>query len=53
MIKMHVHVNILFAMLNWELGLYHLSIPQNETPHYVLIPPSLSLEVNITKETWL
>jgi hypothetical protein len=45
--------NILLAMLSWELALYHLSIPQNKAPHYVLISLSLSLQVNITKETWL
>jgi hypothetical protein len=43
-----VHANILLAMLSWDLALYHLSIPQNEAPHYVLI--SLSLQVNM--DTW-
>jgi hypothetical protein len=42
MIKIHVHANILLAMLSWELALYHLSIPQNKAPHYVLISLSLS-----------
>jgi hypothetical protein len=42
MIKVHVHANILLAMLSWELALYHLSIPQNKAPHYVLISLSLS-----------
>jgi hypothetical protein len=51
MIKINVHTNILLAMLSWELELYHPYIPQNEAPHYVLI--SHSLQVNITKETWL
>jgi hypothetical protein len=42
MIKIHVHANILLAMLSWELALYHLSIPQNKAPHYVLISLSPS-----------
>jgi hypothetical protein len=42
MIKIHIHANILLAMLSWEVALYHLSVPKNKAPHYVLISLSLS-----------
>jgi hypothetical protein len=41
MIKIHVRVSILLTMLS-ELTLYHLSIPQDKAPHYVLISLTLS-----------